>query len=137
VNSRGREVSFRTKTMQNPRRWLVCRLLTSEAGFTLLEVIVAITILGLAVTGLAGALATGLRIANTVEEQTVSATLATRHMEEMIAGVGAVENCGILDPSKDHSIECAESAESDEITVTIYSGGDVLFEIATHNVDDQ
>ena len=52
-----------------------------ESGFTLLEVIVSTAILGLAVAGLIGALATGLRISETVEKQTVSATLATCHVE--------------------------------------------------------
>lgn len=116
---------------------MFCRLLKSEAGFTLLEVVVAITILGLAVTGLAGALATGLRISNAVEEQTVSATLATRHMEEVLAGVAAADDCEALDPSDNYSVKCVESTESREITVSVYSGGEVLFEITTRKADDQ
>ena len=137
MNSRAREVSFRTKTTENPRQWVLCRLLRSEAGFTLLEVIVAITILGLAVTGLVGALATGLRISNTVEEQTVSTTLATRQMEEILAGVGTAEDCQTLDLSEHYSVRCVESLVSNKVTVTVYSGGDVLFEITTHKFGDR
>ena len=110
--------------------------LLDEAGFTLLEVIVAIAILGLAVAGLAGALATGLRISNVVEEQVVSATMATRHMEETLAGVGATADCDNLTMEEDYSV-CIPAGDNDDLTVTVYSGNEVLFEVTTRRAGDR
>lgn len=58
-----------------------------ERGVTLLEVIVATALLGIAVVGLVGALSAALRVSLTIEEQTAAAGLATRCMEEALANV--------------------------------------------------
>lgn len=58
-----------------------------ERGVTLLEAIAAVALLGIAVVGLLGALSAVLRVSLTLEEQTMSAGLATRCMEEALAGV--------------------------------------------------
>lgn len=65
-----------------------------ERGVTLLEVIAAVALLGIAVVGLLGALSAVLRVSLTLEEQTMSAGLATRCMEEALAGVeSTTEQC--------------------------------------------
>ena len=56
-----------------------------ERGVTLLEVIVATALLGIAVVGLVGALSAVLRVSLTLEEQTKSTGLATLCMEEALA----------------------------------------------------
>lgn len=56
-----------------------------ERGVTLLEVIVAAALLGIAVVGLVGALSAVLRVSLTLEEQTASTGLATLCMEEALA----------------------------------------------------
>lgn len=58
-----------------------------ERGVTLLEVIVATALLGIAVVGLVGALSAALRVSLTIEEQTAAAGLATHCMEEALANV--------------------------------------------------
>lgn len=58
-----------------------------ERGVTLLEVIVATALLGIAVVGLVGALSAAQRVSLTIEEQTASVGLATRCMEEALANV--------------------------------------------------
>lgn len=57
-----------------------------ERGVTLLEVIVATALLGIAVVGLVGALSAVLRVSLTLEEQNASTGLATLCMEEALAG---------------------------------------------------
>ena len=66
-----------------------------ERGVTLLEAIAAVALLGIAVVGLLGALSAVLRVSLTLEEQTMSAGLATRCMEEALAGVeeSTTEQC--------------------------------------------
>lgn len=58
-----------------------------ERGVTLLEVIVATALLGIAVVGLVGALSAVLRVSLTLEEQTASTGLATLCIEEALAGI--------------------------------------------------
>ena len=62
-----------------------------ERGVTLLEVIVATALLGIAVVGLVGALSAALRVSLTIEEQTAAAGLATHCMEEALANVPYLE----------------------------------------------
>lgn len=57
-----------------------------ERGVTLLEVIVATALLGIAVVGLVGALSAVLRVSLTLEEQNASTGLATLCMEGALAG---------------------------------------------------
>ena len=65
-----------------------------ERGVTLLEVIIATALLGIAVVGLVGALSAALRVSLTIEEQTAAAGLATRCMEEALANVAyPAETC--------------------------------------------
>lgn len=64
-----------------------------ERGVTLLEVIIATALLGIAVVGLVGALSAALRVSLTIEEQTAAAGLATRCMEEALANVDPAETC--------------------------------------------
>ncbi len=65
-----------------------------ERGVTLLEVIVATALLGIAVVGLVGALSAVLRVSLTLEEQNASTGLATLCMEEALAGKsGLSEPC--------------------------------------------
>ena len=65
-----------------------------ERGVTLLETIAAVALLGIAVVGLLGALSAVLRVSLTLEEQTMSAGLATLCMEEALAGVeSTTEQC--------------------------------------------
>lgn len=65
-----------------------------ERGVTLLEAIAAVALLGIAVVGLLGALSAVLRVSLTLEEQTMSAGLATLCMEEALAGVeSTTEQC--------------------------------------------
>lgn len=54
-------------------------------GFTLLEVLVATLIMGIAVTGLLGALRTSLRNAGRVSETDRAVALARRQMDELLA----------------------------------------------------
>lgn len=105
----------------------------NEAGFTLLEVIVAIAILGLALTGLAGALATGMRLSNTIEDQTVSATTATRYMEQTLAQPIEHGGCEGLELPDGYTVECTESSDSTYVTVTVvvFSGEDELLTVTT------
>jgi general secretion pathway protein I len=53
-------------------------------GFTLLEVLVATVILGLAVTGLLSSLSTSLRTASRITDIDRAATLARRKMDEIL-----------------------------------------------------
>lgn len=63
-----------------------------ERGVTLLEVIVATALLGIAVVGLVGALSAVLRVSLTLEEQNASTGLATLCMEEALAGKGELSS---------------------------------------------
>ena len=72
----------------------VWKSILDERGVTLLEAIAAVALLGIAVVGLLGALSAVLRVSLTLEEQTMSAGLATRCMEEALAGVeSTTEQC--------------------------------------------
>jgi prepilin-type N-terminal cleavage/methylation domain-containing protein len=57
---------------------------TGTRGFTLLEVLVATVILGLAITGLLGSLSTSLRTASRITDMDRAATLARRKMDEIL-----------------------------------------------------
>ena len=111
--------------------------LRNEAGFTLLEVVVAIAILGLALTGLAGALGTGMRISNTIEDQTVSATTATRYMEEALAQPVGPGGCEGLEFPDGYTVEWCESSDSLDVTVVVFSGEDELLTVTTRKVVSQ
>lgn len=65
-------------------RWLLkrkLRLFREQTGFTLIEVLVAVGILGLIGTGVLAAFNTNARAARTLDEQVVAANLATGHLE--------------------------------------------------------
>ena len=67
-------------------RWLGkgrLRLFRGQRGFTLLEVLVAVGILGFIGAGVAMALDTNYRATRTLDEQVVAANLATAHIEAM------------------------------------------------------
>jgi prepilin-type N-terminal cleavage/methylation domain-containing protein len=55
-----------------------------EGGFTLLEVLVATVILGVAITGLLSSLSTSLRTASRITDIDRAATLARRKMDEIL-----------------------------------------------------
>jgi len=65
-------------------RWLGkarFRFLQGQRGFTLIEVLVAVGILGLIGTGVLAAFNTNARAARTLDEQVVGANLATAYLE--------------------------------------------------------
>ena len=58
----------------------------NESGLTLLEVVIAMAILGVAVVGLVGGLSFVISVSDTLEEQAITDTLAARHVEEYLNG---------------------------------------------------
>ena len=92
-NARWLKVIFRRKGDGTRIRPTVRMDILDERGVTLLEVIVAAALLGIAVVGLVGALSAVLRVSLTLEEQTASTGLATRCMEEALAGVDPTPPC--------------------------------------------
>ena len=92
-NARWLKVIFRRKGDGTRIRTTVRKDILDERGVTLLEVIVAAALLGIAVVGLVGALSAVLRVSLTLEEQTASTGLATRCMEEALAGMEPTDPC--------------------------------------------
>ena len=64
---------------------MLTRLGGCEKGFSLIEIIVALMLLGLVATGLLAAMATGLRVSLIVEDQTTSASMVTSQLEDTLS----------------------------------------------------
>lgn len=116
-----------------------------ERGVTLLEVIVATAILGIAVVGLVGALSAALRVSLTIEEQTAAAGLATHCMEEALANVAyPVETCvaertgveELCDSGVSSFPAFVTSSESKTPGVEVFRCGEQepVFTIPTHDI---
>lgn len=116
-----------------------------ERGVTLLEVIIATALLGIAVVGLVGALSAALRVSLTIEEQTAAVGLATRCMEEALANVAypaetcAAERTGVeeLCDSGIYSFPAfVTSSESKTPGVEVFRCGEQepVFAIPTHDI---
>lgn len=114
-----------------------------ERGVTLLEVIVATALLGIAVVGLVGALSAALRVSLTIEEQTAAAGLATRCMEEALANVEeetcAAERTGLeelCDSGGSSFPALVTSPESKTPGVEVFRCGEQepIFAIPTHDI---
>lgn len=113
-----------------------------ERGVTLLEVIVATALLGIAVVALVGALSAALRVSLTIEEQTAAAGLATHCMEEALANVEetcAAERTGVeelCDSDRSSFPALVTSSESKTPGVEVFRCGEQepIFAIPTHDI---
>ncbi len=63
----------------------LAQLARSQAGVSLMEVVIAVALMGVVMTGLAAALAAGLRAVLIVEDQTVSTSFATAQLEDTLS----------------------------------------------------
>ena len=97
----------------------------NESGLTLLEVVIAMAILGVAVVGLVGGLSFVISVSDTLEEQAVSDTLAARHVEEYLNGDCLSEE----PPLGTYQIEGDVVQEA--YTVQVTSNGEELFELSS------
>lgn len=102
-----------------------------ESGFSLLEMVVAMAILGLALAGLVGGLALVIRVSETVEKQAVSDTLATGHIEVYLSG-GCPED-SLVDG---YRVEGHTDTEEEEYIVSVSSEGEEPFTLSTLAADD-
>lgn len=112
-----------------------------EAGFSLLEVVIAMAIMGLALAGLVGGLAVVFRVSQTMEEQTVSESLATRHVEEYLLSEKCPLNewevedeatsCRVV--WEEYAVECDRKAH--RCVVTALSDSERLLELSIRGDD--
>ena len=96
-----------------------------ESGFSLLEMVVAMAILGLALAGLVGGLALVIQVSETLEEQAVSDTLATRHIEEYLSG-----GCPKDSLVDGYRVEGHMDTEEEKYIVQVSSEGEELFTLS-------
>ena len=103
-----------------------------ESGFSLLEMVVAMAILGLALAGLVGGLALVIRVSETVEKQAVTETAATQYVEEHLNG-----SCPPKKPLMGvYEIEGHTNTEEEKYIVSVSSEGGEPFTLSTSAAGD-
>ena len=111
-----------------------------ETGFTLIEIVIAVALLGLVATALLAALATGMRLSVNIEDQTVSASLVTSQLEDTLSQ-------GYVEPADYPTVSVPEGFSLsfdnfvlkptllERITVAVSNAFEELFSITTHKVN--
>ena len=106
----------------------------------LIEIVVAVALLGMVATALLAALATGMRLSVNIEDQTVSASLVTSQLEDTLSQ-------GYVEPADYPSVSVPEGFSLsfnnfvirptllERITVAVSSAAEQLFTITTHKVN--
>ena len=119
---------------------VVRRAWRNDTGLTLIEVIVAVALLGILATGLLAAMATGLRASLVVEDQTTSATAVTSQIEYILSQT-YVEPADYpeVNVPEGYSLSVdtlvVEPTVLESITIGV-SGADPLFDITTYKVNN-
>ena len=125
TRSRCRRVSFLKTHVAGSASVFLRSKGRDESGLTLLEVVIAMAILGVAVVGLVGGLSFVISVSDTLEEQTVTETLAARYVEEHLHG-----DCLPGDASLgDYRVEAHTVDE--EYVVRVTSDGEQLWELGS------
>ena len=122
---------------------MLIKIWASEKGISLIEIVLAMMLLGVAVAGLIAALATGLRVSQVVEEQSTSATLVTSQVEEFLSRPFN-EPVTPVPASGDLSLSVTTTSTPPylrQITVTVSMGheelSEELFSVTTRKVNTE
>lgn len=113
------------------------RFLQGQAGFTLIEVIIALGILGVIGVAFLTALNTASRSTSLYEQRVTAASLAQSQTEEIKASSYSVDNGTYsvsvsAPPGYDISIATVQlEPDKQEVTVKVSKDGHYLFELAT------
>ena len=125
ARSRCRGVSFLGTNGVGSVRTFLRREAPGESGVSLIEVVIAMAVLSVAVVGLVGGLSFVISVSDTLEEQSVTETLAARYVEEHLNG-----DC-LPDDSSLGSYRIEGHTGEEDFTVRVSSDGADLFELSS------